>query len=352
MNEPSAALERIAYLLEAERAPTYKVRAFRRAAAVVGERTTSELERLARGGGLQELAGVGKSSARVVAEALAGQTPDYLAVLEQRRPPPLCGPAAALRAALRGDCHVHSDWSDGSSSIAAMAAAAVALGHDYAVLTDHSARLSVAHGLDARRLREQIALVAALNDELAPFRLLTGIEVDILEDGRLDQDEELLAALDLVVASVHSQLRLDAAAMTARMIAAVASGRVDVLGHCTGRLVGGRTRPPSQFAPEEVFAACAAVGTAIEINCRPERVDPPDELLAAALVAGCLFSIDSDSHAPGQLEWLDLGCVRAADAGIMPERVVNSWPLASLRQWTARSASSASSAGATASSWS
>ena len=159
-----------------------------------------------------------------------------------------------------------------------MAVAARELGHEYLVLTDHSPRLKVARGLSAERLRRQLDVVAGLNDELAPFRLLTGIEVDILDDGSLDQTAELLARLDLVVASVHSGLRMPAAEMTPRMVAAVSNPHTDVLGHCTGRMVRGRggraTRPESQFDAELVFAACARAGVAVEINSPPGAAGP------------------------------------------------------------------------------
>src|SRR5205823_7846386 len=204
-----------------------------------------------------------------------------------------------------------------------MAEAAIALGHGYLVLTDHSPRLTIANGLDAARLSAQLSLVARLNEELTPFRILTGIEVDILEDGSLDQEEGLLADLDVVVASLHSKLRMDRAAMTQRMAVAVASPHVDILGHCTGRLVVGRGRPESEFDAELVFTACQQFGTAVEINSRPERLDPPKRLLRTALDLGCLVSIDTDAHAPGQLEWQVYGCQRAADCGVAPERVVN-----------------------------
>src|SRR5580658_3793743 len=161
----------------------------------------------------------------------------------------------------------HSDWSDGGSPPREMAEAAIGLGHEWIALTDHSPRLTVANGLSAQRLREQLRLVSRLNDELAPFRVLTGIEVDILEDGSLDQEEDLLAELDVVVASVHSQLRMPARPMTARMVAAVRNPHTDVLGHCTGRMLGGRARrPESAFDPEAVFGACREHGVAVEIN--------------------------------------------------------------------------------------
>jgi len=228
---------------------------------------------------------------------------------------------------------VHSDWSDGGSPIDEMARAARDLGHEYMVLTDHSPRLTIAHGLDADRLRHQLDVVADLNEEMAPFRILTGIEVDILLDGSLDQAEDLLSRLDVVVASVHSKLRMDGDEMTKRMVAAVVSPHVDILGHCTGRIVVGRGRPESAFDPDVVFAACAEFDTAVEINCRPERLDPPKRLLQRAIESGCKFSIDTDAHAPGQLEWQPYGCVRAAECGVPLEQIVNAWAADDLVSW-------------------
>jgi putative hydrolase len=334
--DPVDALGRIAYLLEAHGEPTYKVRAFRNAARSLAALPAGELERLAAAGRLASLPGVGETTGRVVRECLASAVPGYLTQLEERPlagPAPLEGAAAALRASLHGDCHSHSDWSDGGSPIEEMARAARGLGHDYLVLTDHSPRLTVAHGLDRDRLLAQLEIVADVNEQLAPFRLLTGIEVDILEDGTLDQDPELLARLDIVVASVHSKLRMDAATMTGRMVRAVENPHTDILGHCTGRLITGRGRPPSSFDPAEVFGACAASGTAVEINSRPERRDPPPALLEAALDGGCLFAIDTDAHAPGQLEWLRNGCEQAAAAGVPVTSVVNAKPLDELLAW-------------------
>ncbi len=334
--DPVSALRRISYLLERDGADTYKVRAFRQAARALEPMSPSQLAELAAGGRLQSIPGVGKSTARAITEALAGEVPQYLATLETEPPSvALDAPAEALLDQLRGDCHSHSDWSDGGSTIREMAEAARGLGHDYLVLTDHSARLTVAHGLDAGRLREQLTVVQALNEEMAPFRILTGIEVDILEDGTLDQDEDLLALLDVVVASMHSKLRMDAGDMTARMLAAVESPHTDILGHCTGRLITGRGRPPSAFDAEAVFAACGRTGTAVEINSRPERQDPPEELLRLAIDLGCLVSIDSDAHAPGQLEWLGRGCANAVRAEVPEVRVVNRGSADELLAWTA-----------------
>lgn len=313
-------LQQIAFQLERTQAPTYRVRAFRRAAAVVSSLPAAELELRLAEGTLAELPGIGPVTAEVIGQAAAGQQPPYLdRLLAEAQPAERSG----LRAALRGDCHTHSDWSDGGSPPQEMAEAARDLGHDWIALTDHSPRLTVANGLPAERLRSQLALVTRLNSELAPFRILTGIEVDILDDGGLDQSEDLLGSLDVVVASVHSHLRMPADEMTERMVTAMRNPHVDVLGHCTGRLLTGRGRPESAFDAEAVFTACRDNGVAVEINCRPERQDPPDRLLKLAAGIGCVFAIDTDAHAPGQLDWLDSGCARAEGLGIPADRVIN-----------------------------
>ncbi|HET7310081.1 MAG TPA: PHP domain-containing protein, partial [Mycobacteriales bacterium] len=336
------ALSRIAFLLERTREPTYRVRAFRNAASTVAELPEGELQRRLGDGTLTELAGIGAVTSAVVAEAVSGEVPSYLAKLEETATQELVATGDALRAVLRGDLHVHSDWSDGASPIEQMALAARDLGHSYVALTDHSPRLTVANGLTPERLRQQLDIVRGLNERFAeeaasgaaaPFRLLTGIEVDILEDGGLDQEPELLEELDVVVASVHSKLRMPSAEMTPRMVRAIANPHMDVLGHCTGRIVVGRGRPESEFESELVFEACRQFGVAVEVNSRPERLDPPRRLLSLAIEMGCMVSIDTDAHAPGQLDWQPYGCARAEECGVTPDRIINAKPLDELLEW-------------------
>jgi putative hydrolase len=336
--DPVEALDRIATLLERSRAGRYKEEAFRRAADAIRDRPVDDLRALVERGGLESLPGIGSSTSRVIEQALAGEVPEYLARLEAEAAPD-AGPGADIHAALKGDLHLHSDWSDGGAAIEQMARKAIELGHEYLALTDHSPQLTIAHGLEPERLEAQLEAVARLNDDLAPFRILTGIEVDILDDGSLDQHDDLLGELDVVVASVHSKLRMSSEPMTDRMVAAMASPHTDILGHCTGRLVIGKGRPESTFDADLVFGACAHFDKAVEINCRPERLDPPMRLLEQVVAAGCKVSIDSDAHAVGQLEWQPYGCRRAAEAGVDPESIVNTWPAEQLLAWTASHAS-------------
>ncbi|MFE3188243.1 PHP domain-containing protein [Nocardia sp. NPDC059240] len=334
--DPVAALRQIAYYKDRAREDTRRVMAYRNAADILERLDDAQREQLGRSRNWQSLPGIGPKTAAVIAQAWAGREPDALVALRTAAQD-LGG--GELRAALRGDLHVHSNWSDGVAPIAEMMAAAAALGHEYCALTDHSPRLTVANGLSPDRLRRQLDVIDELRERFAPMRILTGIEVDILDDGSLDQEPELLDRLDIVVASVHSKLAMDSAAMTRRMIRAVSDGRADVLGHCTGRLVEGNrgTRAESRFDAEQVFTACRDHGTAVEINSRPERRDPPTRLLKLALDIGCDFSIDTDAHAPGQLDFLGYGAQRALDCGVPADRVVNTWPVDKLLAWAGNS---------------
>ncbi|MFZ7087676.1 PHP domain-containing protein [Curtobacterium sp. RRHDQ10] len=360
--EPVDALHEIAFWLERDLAPTFKVKAFRTAAAAIDGVDRPGLEARLASGALARTKGVGSRSLEVIGQALGGSVPDYLEALRDTERETLSDAGEALLGQLRGDLHAHSDWSDGGSPVELMVDTAALLGREYLAITDHSPSLKVAHGLDADRLTEQLDLLEAIRaspparpdrrptasgpaddtraaDATAPsaVRVLSGIEVDILEDGTLDQTPQMLDRLDVVVASVHSKLRADSRTMTERMLGGIRDPHTNVLGHCTGRLVqGGRgERPQSAFDARAVFDACAASGVAIEINSRPERQDPPDDLIAAALDAGCLFSIDTDAHAPGQLDFLRLGAERAASNGVPTDRIVTTWPVDRLLAWTA-----------------
>jgi putative hydrolase len=296
-----------------------------------------EVAARAANGSLRELAGIGDVTERTILESLRGEEPVYLRRLESLpEATPQDEGAAALRAALKGDLHAHTEASDGHFTIREMAEVAIELGHEYLVISDHSPRLTIANGLSTERLLAQLAEIQRLNLELSPFRLLTGIEVDINEDGTLDQSDEVLSRLDVVVGSMHSALRMESGPMTRRMVTALANPRLDVLGHCTGRMKRRRrNRPESTFDADIVFAAAHRFDKAIEINCLPDRLDPPKRLLRLAVEAGCRVSIDSDAHYLGQLAWVRVGCERAFLCGVTPTMIVNAMEADGLLAWTA-----------------
>lgn len=336
MQEPrqrvNAALLQAIYYLDRELAPPTKVRAFARALATVDGLSDDELFDRSTEQTLTELEGIGPSTSEVITDAVLDRPPTYLTKLEARTRIPV-GAGGELRESLRGDCHLHSMWSDGAAPVAAMAGAARVLGHEYIVLTDHSARLTVAHGLDETRVRRQLDEVAAVNEQMAPFRVLTGLEVDILEDGSLDLSDDLLGELDVVVGSVHSKFRMPREDMTRRLVMAIANPHVDMIGHITNRKVVGGGRQGSDFDAEIVFAACAKFDTAIEINCRPERQDPPKDLVELARQWDLKFCINTDAHSPGQLEWQPYGCDKLAQLDIDADSVINTWSADQLVGW-------------------
>ncbi|MGI8929839.1 MAG: PHP domain-containing protein [Candidatus Limnocylindria bacterium] len=332
--DPVADLKRIAFLLEAMQEPTYRVRVFRSAAATLARIASDEIVERAAGGRLRELPGVGEVTERTILESLRGEPPVYLRRLESTEGTPLAEGAAKLRAALKGDLHSHTEASDGHAPVREMAEAAIELGHEYLVISDHSPRLTIANGLSTERLMLQLDEIARLNEELAPFRVLSGIEVDINEDGSLDQSPEVLSRLDIVVGSSHSLLRMESRKMTRRMVTALADPHLDVLGHCTGRMKKKRgDRPESTFDADIVFAAAARFDKAIEINCLPDRLDPPKRLLRLAVESGCRVSIDSDAHYTGQLAWVRVGCERAFLSGVRAEMIVNAMSADDLLAW-------------------
>lgn len=348
MRDPVVDLREIARLLDRRGGQTRRAQAFRRAAATLAGLDPTERADLDARRAWATLPGIGATTAKVIGQSHAGHRPEYLAELEATDGPLVAGPNPLLEH-IRGDLHTHTEWSDGSSPLEEMVLEAQRLGRHWLAITDHSPRLRVANGLDTGRRQLQREHIAALNEALreahdaatgsdaGAFRVLAGAEVDILDDGALDGEPEALDPLDVVVASVHSKLRMDADAMTVRMVTAIANPRTNVLGHCTGRLVAGDrgVRPQSAFDAEVVFEACRQFGVAVEVNSRPERQDPPDDLLALAADMGCLFAIDTDAHAPGQLGFNEYGAARAASVGLTPDRIVTCWDVDRVLDWAA-----------------
>ena len=233
-------------------------------------------------------------------------------------------PALVDRGGLRGDVHMHSTESDGKDSVREMAAAARAAGLDYIAITDHSQSLAMANGLDERRALEHAARIRALDGEVGGVRLLAGIECDIRPDGTLDLADECLAALDLVVASVHSAFNQDREQMTARLLKAIANPHVDVLGHPTGRLL--LRRAPYAFDVEAVVDAAARLGVAMEINSQVDRLDLSDVHARLARDRGVPIVISSDAHSRRGFSALDWGVVVARRAWLEPRHVLNTLP--------------------------
>lgn len=239
-------------------------------------------------------------------------------------------PALLERRQLRGDLHSHSTYTDGRASIEEMARAARDNGLEYIAITDHSRRLAVANGLDPARLRDQWREIERVATRLEGIRLLRGIEVDILEDGSLDLPDDTLAELDWVVASVHYKLAQGAEQMTRRLIAAIRNPHVDVIGHPSGRVIGGRE--PSSFDLGEVLRVACEEGCALEVNSQPDRLDLVDTACMAAKHAGVKLVVSSDSHHPSQFGLLEYGVNQARRGWIEAADVLNTRALEYLRQ--------------------
>ena len=253
-------------------------------------------------------------------------TPGIVITVTQHGLPPL-----VTEADLRGQLHEHSTYSDGAATIRQMAESALSRGYEYLAITDHSRSLTIANGLSRDRLEAQIAEIADLNRSFMPrgLTLLSGIEADILADGVIDCEDDLLARLDIVVVSVHIRHKEDEAAMTARLIRAIENPLVHVIGHPTGRLLGRREPYPVDIAA--VIAACARTGTALEINASPERLDLSDAHARQAKNAGVRLSINADAHSTGGLGLVAWGVRQAQRAGLFPTDVINTLSLAGLR---------------------
>ncbi len=240
---------------------------------------------------------------------------------------------------IRGELHGHSTWSDGTASIAEMAAVARQRGYQYWNVSDHSAGLGMVGGLDGERLTQQAAEIAALNqqfaDEGSDFRLLRGTEVEILADGTLGLPDEVLAELDVVVASIHSGLRQDQETITQRCLKAIHNPHVDILGHPTGRLIG--SRPPSELDVEQVLQACKATGTVVEINAHPSRLDLSDVYAKRAIELGCKIAINSDAHELTGMEMMEYGVATARRAWLTAADVINTYPLPEMLKLLKRS---------------
>lgn len=241
-------------------------------------------------------------------------------------------PALVEAAHVRGELHSHSDWSDGRATIAAMAEAAARAGLRYLVISDHSVSLGVANGLSIERLRAQGEAIAAVQAQVGEgLRLLRGAEVEIRADGALDYPEEVLAGLDVVTASIHTSLRQSRPQVTQRLLAAIRSPHVDIIGHPTGRMIG--QREGADLDMETVLLEAAARGVALEINAHPERLDLDEAHARRAVQLGCLLAVNTDAHGPEDFGLRPYGLGTARRAWVPPAAVVNTWELGLLQDW-------------------
>jgi DNA polymerase (family 10) len=238
-------------------------------------------------------------------------------------------PKIIARADLRGDLHTHTTASDGQNTIEEMAEAAKALGYEYLAITDHSKSQAVANGLTVERLLKHVEAVRNASSRIKGITLLAGSEVDILADGRLDYEDDVLKELDIVIASPHFALKQETDKATDRILRAIDNRYVNIIGHPTGRLINGREGLPLDF--DRVFKAAAANGTALEINAGYPRLDLDEHNARAAIAAGVLLSIDTDAHSTTELCEIQFGLGVARRAWATPDRVINCWPIARLK---------------------
>jgi len=231
---------------------------------------------------------------------------------------------------IRGDMHAHTNWSDGSDTIEAMAEAARALGYEYLTISDHSISMTFIKGLTVERIREQRRIIDRLNEHFEGFRLLHGIEVNIRSDGTLDYPDEILAEFDVVTASIHGGLGQSREQITQRMLSAIHNPHVDILGHPSGRLIN--KREPSEFDAEAVFTAAAETGTVLEVNAQPDRLDLRDADVRTAIESGATIAIDSDAHSTAQLELIRYGVATARRGWAEAQHVLNALPLDKLME--------------------
>jgi DNA polymerase (family 10) len=222
---------------------------------------------------------------------------------------------------IKGDLHVHSDWSDGGATIQEIVAQARSMGYSYVAVTDHSKSLAISGGLNEERLSHQGKIIDALNQEMEDFRVLKGIEVDILKNGRLDFDDEVLEGLDVVIASIHSNFKLDKEKQTDRIIQAMKNEHVDIIGHLTGRLLNRRSG--YQLDLEPVLEAAAKYQVALEINSHPDRLDIDEDTARQAKDMGIKVAINSDAHHREDLKLVHYGVLNARRGWLQPEDVLN-----------------------------
>lgn len=240
-------------------------------------------------------------------------------------------PSLISQPELKGDLHIHTDWTDGAHNLEQMVTQAQAMGYSYIAITDHSKSLKISRGLDERRLQVQLRLINQVNKGLKDFRILSGIEVDIMRDGTLDFPDEVLEQLDVVVASIHSSFHLSLEEQTHRIISAINNPHVDIIGHLTGRLLN--RRAGYQVDIDRVLEAASRTGTVLEINAHPDRLDISEEVAIRARQEGVKVAINSDAHQAGDMLLMEYGVFNARRSWLEAQDVINTWPLEELLQY-------------------